>query len=61
VRSLLRATGADYAIATRATLPPPAALPLPRQGPILTWREVTATEPAELGDFSLSLSDLELF
>jgi hypothetical protein len=61
VRAVLAATGADYAIGTRASLPAPAAVPLPRQGPILTWREVGAVRPARLADFQLALGDVELF
>jgi GNAT superfamily N-acetyltransferase len=38
-------------------------LRLPRQGPILTWRGVTATNnaPPALGDWRLQLGDIELF
>jgi GNAT superfamily N-acetyltransferase len=61
LRSLLRASQADYLIATRGSVGPPAAIPLPGQGPILTWREVGATTPMTLGDFSLVLGDIELF
>jgi hypothetical protein len=61
VAHLLRATGADYAIGTRHTLPVPAAAPLPGQGPVLTWREVRPTRPAARTDFDLTLGDIELF
>jgi GNAT superfamily N-acetyltransferase len=61
VAELLDATGADYAIGTRRTLPHGAALPLPRQGPVLTWRDVQPAPPAALDDFHLTLGDIELF
>jgi hypothetical protein len=61
VAQVLRQTGADYAIGTRHTLPVPAGLPVPRQGPELTWREVRPGPPARLGDFDLTLGDIELF
>jgi hypothetical protein len=58
---LLRASGADYAVGTRRTLPLPAGVPLPRQGPLLTWRELRPRPPARLADFDLTLADIELF
>ena len=36
-------------------------LPLPKQGPILTWRGVTETEMPALDDWMLTLGDIELF
>jgi hypothetical protein len=36
-------------------------LPLPGQGPILTWRHVTETVAPALEDWSLTLGDIELF
>ena len=36
-------------------------LPLPRQGPILTWRGVTETEIPALNRWVLTLGDIELF
>jgi GNAT superfamily N-acetyltransferase len=54
---LLRATGADYALALRtgaaAALPP-----LPRQGPILAVRPLTSTPPRR--GWALALADVEL-
>jgi hypothetical protein len=58
---MLRACGADYAIATRSSVPPPAAIPLPGQGPLMTWREVRPIAPMTLADFDLALGDIELF
>ena len=36
-------------------------LPLPKQGPILTWRGVTETEMPTLDNWLLTLGDIELF
>ena len=59
------ATGADYLIATPSGHPPWAqrVVPLPRQGPILTWRGLTADDDAAppLADWNLALGDIELF
>lgn len=63
VRELLRQVeGADYLLAAgsapflRAGL-----LPAPRQGPIVTWRDVTEHDPPALDQWHLTLGDLELF
>lgn len=61
IARLLRETGADYAVGSRRTLPLPAGVPLPRQGPVLTWRELAPMRPARLSDFALTLADIELF
>jgi GNAT superfamily N-acetyltransferase len=55
-----RATGADYAIATAAT---GRGVPVPRQGPILTWRAVGdgPDSAPPLDRWSLALGDIELF
>ena len=44
-----RQSGADYAVGTRHTLPVPAGIPLPRQGPVLTWRELRPQPPGPAG------------
>jgi hypothetical protein len=36
-------------------------LPVPGQGPILTWRSLCETAPQPLGDWQLSAGDVELF
>ena len=36
-------------------------LPLPGQGPVLTWRAVTETAAPPIGAWDLSLGDIELF
>ncbi len=57
------ATGADYLIAT-GTGGSDRLVPMPGQGPILTWRQVTGTATAPvpaLTSWDLSLGDLELF
>jgi GNAT superfamily N-acetyltransferase len=57
VRRALRTTGADYAVGL-GTSRVPGMAPLPRQGPILTWRPVSAgSRPPDL----LGLGDVELF
>lgn len=60
VRAALRATGADYALGLR-TAPPNGLLPLPGQGPMLTWRALAADAMPPLGQWKLSLGDIELF
>ena len=60
LRALLRATGADYALA----LDDGAIgrmLPLPNQGPTLTARAVGGTAPTSPRQWSLALGDVELF
>jgi GNAT superfamily N-acetyltransferase len=60
VRAALRASGADYALGLRTT-PTSGLLPLPGQGPMLTWRPLAADSMPPLGDWRLSLGDIELF
>jgi hypothetical protein len=66
VRAVANAAGGDYLIAS-GVAPASAALAarlvrVPRQGPILTWRDVnlSATCPP-MADWHLSLGDVELF
>ncbi len=64
VREVARQTGADYVIGTTTTPVPMTALPvpLPAQGPILTWRAVNPSEQMPpLADWSLTMGDVELF
>jgi GNAT superfamily N-acetyltransferase len=60
IRAALRATGADYALGLR-TMPANGLLPLPGQGPILTWRALVSETMPALSDWKLSLGDVELF
>jgi GNAT superfamily N-acetyltransferase len=60
VRAALRATGADYALGLRTT-PASGLQPLPRQGPLLTWRALASESMPPLQDWKLSLGDIELF
>jgi len=60
VRAALRATGADYALGLR-TVPASGLVPLPGQGPILTWRSLASGSMPPLADWKLSLGDIELF
>ena len=59
VRRMLTETGADYAAGLHAGQPD-GLLRVPRQGPLLTARRLTA-QPPELAGWSLTLGDVELF
>ena len=64
VRSVLRSTHADYALLVThdwrhvVTVP---AIPVPRIGPIVTWRALADRTRPSLDGWELSLGDLELF
>jgi GNAT superfamily N-acetyltransferase len=61
VDEIARGTGADYVIATGAPASGTRFLRVPRQGPILTWRQVAAAaDPPALPDWHLSMGDVEL-
>ena len=54
--------GADYLlVAGRLSPLQGGLLPLPHQGPQVTWRAVNQTEPPTLAGWNLTLGDLELF
>jgi hypothetical protein len=36
-------------------------VPLPKQGPILTWRALAQLDAPAMADWALTLGDLELF
>ena len=59
VRSVVRGSGADYAIGLR-TGPASAMIPLPGQGPLLTARPLARAVP-DRGAWTLSMADVELF
>jgi GNAT superfamily N-acetyltransferase len=61
-RAVARSTGADYVVRLGRASPAAGFLPLPRQGPILTWRALAtiASEPPPLDGWELSLGDIEL-
>lgn len=62
IRHLLKATTADVALATTAgTGLATGMLPLPRTGPILTWRTLANPATPALGDLALSMGSIELF
>jgi hypothetical protein len=62
VRELRRLKLGDYLIGVdRRRRPPGGFVPLPGQGPILTWRSVTETDAPDLADWDLHLGDIELF
>ena len=62
VQEIARATRADYVIAAGRAPAGARLVPVPRQGPILTWRAVAdgATAPP-LDDWRLTMGDVELF
>ena len=62
LRSVPRVSGADYAIQLGGEMGARAGyLPLPRQGPVLTWRAITEAACPPLGSWHLTLGDVELF
>lgn len=50
----------DYALALGRS-PGMRALPVPRQGPVVTWRALATSEVPQLDDLELGLGDIELF
>ncbi len=60
VRRLVRTCG-DYAIGIGLQPRRHAAVPLPGQGPIVTWRTLADPATPTLGDMAFSLGDVELF
>jgi GNAT superfamily N-acetyltransferase len=62
LRSVPRAAGADYAIRLGGGGGRGAGyVPLPRQGPVLTWRAIAEKTQPPLESWRLSLGDVELF
>jgi GNAT superfamily N-acetyltransferase len=62
VRELADQAGADYLIRLdRRRYPPGRFVPLPQQGPIMTWRAVRQTEMPSLDQWDVRLGDIELF
>jgi GNAT superfamily N-acetyltransferase len=62
LRAVPRASAADYAVVLGGAARPGAGyLPLPGQGPVLTWRAVTDTVCPPLDAWRLTLGDIELF
>ncbi len=64
--SVLRDSGADYLLATRSAgvsgwLPRATGIPLPGQGPVLTWRPLADHRVPDLTDLALTMGDVELF
>ena len=62
-RSVVRQSGADYVIRLGGSLAGRRGfVRVPRQGPVLTWRPLaSATDGGRLGDWALTLGDIELF
>jgi hypothetical protein len=60
VHRLVRAAG-DYAVGLGLSLSRHGALPIPAQGPIVTWRSLQGQPVPDLDALSFGLGDLELF
>jgi GNAT superfamily N-acetyltransferase len=60
-RRVLAVTGAHYAIRIGRPRVNGGFLPLPAQGPMLTWRGITSRTMPALRQWDLSLGDVELF
>lgn len=58
---LAKAVDADYLLQINGADLLGRFIPMPKQGPILTAREVTTEPPHELGSWLLTLGDVELF
>jgi hypothetical protein len=55
-------SGADYAVRLGAPSPPAGGfLPLPGQGPLVTWRALAQPQPVPFAQWSLGVGDIELF
>jgi GNAT superfamily N-acetyltransferase len=61
VRTALDESGADYAIRIGGSPVESGFVRLPKQGPILTWRAVRNSRQPRLGDWRLTMGDVELF
>ena len=61
MRQVVRVSGADYVVRGGAPDVRAGFVPLVRQGPILTWRSVTAVDQPDLAVWHLELGDVELF
>ena len=61
LRSVPRVAGADYAIRLGGGAAAAGYVPLPRQGPVLTWRAITEKTLPPLESWRLTLGDVELF
>jgi len=57
----LRETGADYALRIGGPAFESRFVRLPHQGPILTWREVGASQQPPLAEWVMTMGDVELF
>jgi hypothetical protein len=62
VGGVLGATGADYVVGVAGPSTRGAhLLPVPGQGPVLTWRAVCDEHPRPIADWHLVAGDVELF
>jgi L-malate glycosyltransferase len=57
----LQSSGADYALSLSPGLHRHGFVPLPRVGPILTWRSVVSSGMPSIANWSLPMGDIELF
>lgn len=60
-KTVLRETGVDHALRIGGPTIESGFVRLPRQGPILTWRDVCSTQQPALDEWSLTMGDVELF
>lgn len=62
IRSFAEVVGGDYlAMVTTRSLRSSGALRMPRLGPVMTWRALAQSHVPRMGDFELTLGDVELF
>lgn len=60
-RSILKESGADYLLAASGAGLSSGFVPVPRLGPILTWRPLARAGVPAMADLSLAMGDVELF
>jgi GNAT superfamily N-acetyltransferase len=61
VRRVVRAADADYLLALGHRVPGHQLVPLPGQGPVLTWRRVATHDREPPREWAIGLGDIELF
>jgi predicted N-acetyltransferase YhbS len=61
VQRVVRSADADYLLNLRGAVPSRGLLPLPGQGPTLTWRQVATDQDDPPRAWALGLGDIELF
>jgi GNAT superfamily N-acetyltransferase len=61
VRRVIKCADADYLLTLRGAVPSRGLLPLPGQGPMLTWRKLATDQQEPPQAWALGLGDIELF